>query len=167
MLKSVFYLASKDRADNKYFAGNSVTVTLPNTILPQIKVERPDNTEEFINLEKAGSLNFVTYSGTKVTGNYQFYSGQKIVDEISVNTNPPESVTEYISNKDFEKYLDDIHFGGKFIPITKNENPSEIVMQSRFGSELWRLFLIAALITALVEMAVARSAKRDLVQKEF
>jgi hypothetical protein len=163
MLKSVFYLASKDRTDNKYFAGNSFTVTLPNVILPQIKVERPDRTEEFINLEKSGSLNFVTYSRTGVTGNYKFYSGEKIVDEISVNADPLESVTEYITNKEFEKYLDDIHFGGKYIPISKNENPSQIVMQSRFGSELWRLFLIAALITALVEMAVARSAKKDLV----
>lgn len=164
MLKSVFYLASKDRADKKYFAGNSVSVTLPNVVLPQIKVERPDKTEEFINLEKSGSLNFVNYSKTSITGNFKFYSGEKIVDEISVNANPLESVTAYISNKEFEKYLDDIHFGGKFIPISKSENPSEIVMQSRFGSELWRLFLFAALITALIEMAVGRSTKKDLIQ---
>ncbi len=164
LLKSVFYLASKDKPENEYFAGNPVTVTLSGVALPQIRIQRPDKTEEFINLEKSGSLNFINYSKTNVTGNYKFYSGQKNIAEISVNTDPEESVTKYLSNEDFENYLKEIHFKGRHISISKNENPSEIVLQSRFGSELWRLFLIAALITALVEMAVGRSAKKDLVQ---
>ncbi len=163
-LKSVFYLASKDVLENEYFAGNPVTVTLSGIALPQVKVERPDKTEEFINLEKSGTLNFITYNRTNTAGNYKFYSGEKNIAEISVNANPEESVAKYLSNEDFKKYLDEIHFKGKLISISKSENPSEIVMQSRFGSELWRLFLIAALITALVEMAIARSAKKDLVQ---
>ena len=164
LLKSVFYLASKDRPENEYFAGLPVTVTLSNVAFPQIKVMRPDKTEEFINLEKSGSLNYITYSKTNISGNYRFYSGERIVDEISVNANPQESDTKYLSSSEFESYLDAIKFKGKHIAISGNENPSEIVMQSRFGSELWRLFLIAALITALIEMAVARSAKKDLVQ---
>jgi Aerotolerance regulator N-terminal/von Willebrand factor type A domain len=162
-LKSVFYLASKDKADNDYFSGQPVTITLSDISLPQIKVNKPDKTEEFINLEKSGNLNFINYNKTDVTGNYKFYSGQKIIDEISVNANPEESVTKYLNNDEFNKYLDEIHFKGKYISISKNQNPNEIVMQSRFGSELWRLFLIAALVTALIEMAVGRSAKKDLV----
>jgi hypothetical protein len=163
-LKSVFYLASKDIPENAYFAGNPVTVTLSGVTLPQVKVARPDKTEEFINLEKSGSLNFITYSRTNAAGNYKFYSGEKNIAEISVNANPEESVTKYLSKEDFQKYLDEIHFKGKHISISRNENPSQIVLQSRFGSELWRLFLIASLITALAEMAIARSAKKDLVQ---
>ncbi len=162
-LKSVFYLASKDRPENEYLAGKPVIISLSDIALPQIKVERPDKTEEFINLEKSGNLNFITYNKTDLTGNYKFYSGEKIVDDISVNTNPEESVIKYLSEEDFNKYLEGIHFKGRHISISKNENPSQIVMQSRFGSELWRLFLIAALITALVEMAVGRSAKKDMV----
>ncbi|HSD64577.1 MAG TPA: BatA and WFA domain-containing protein [Ignavibacteriaceae bacterium] len=163
ILKSVFYLASRDKPGSDYFAGNPVTITLSGITLPQIKVERPDKTEELINLEKSGTLNFITYNKTTITGNYKFYSGQQIVDEVSVNTNPEESVTKYISETDFNNYLTEVHFKGNHIQIPKNENPSDIVLQSRFGSELWRLFLIAALITALVEMALARSTKKDLV----
>ena len=162
-LKSVFYLASKDRPDNNYLAGNPVTITLSGVSLPQVKVVRPDKTEEFINLEKSGTMNFISYTKTNVTGNYKFYSGDKIVDEISMNANPAESVTKYLTEGDFNNYLGEIHFKGRHISISKDQNPSEIVMQSRFGSELWRIFLIAALITALVEMAVGRSAKKDLV----
>ena len=163
-LKSVFYLASKDRPENEYFAGLPVTVTLSNVAFPQIKVMRPDKTEEFINLEKSGSLNYITYSKTNISGNYRFYSGDRIADEISINADPRESDTKYLSGSEFDSYLNEIKFKGKHIAISSSENASEIVMQSRFGSELWRLFLIAALITALIEMAVARSAKKDLVQ---
>jgi uncharacterized membrane protein len=166
LLKSVFYLASKDIPENDYFAGKPVTVNLPGVALPQVKAMRPDDTGEFINLERSGSANFVVYGRTNTAGNYKFYSGEKRVAEISVNTDPAESVTKYISISDFRKYLDEIHFMGKFISISKDENPSEVVMRSRFGSELWRLFLFAALITGLVEMAVSRSAKKDLVQME-
>lgn len=164
ILKSVFYLASRDRSVNAYLAGDQLTITSAGITLPQIKVERPDKTEELINLEKSGSLNFITYNKTSVTGNYKFYSGQQIIDEISVNSNPLESVTRYISDNEFNNYLSSIHFMGRHVTIPKDENPSKIVLQSRFGSELWRLFLIAALITALIEMAIARSAKKDLVE---
>ncbi len=163
MLKSVFYLASKDKPENDYFAGQPVTVSLSGGAVPQVRVERPDKTEDLINLEKSGSLNYVTYDKTNITGNYKFFSGQKDIAEVAVNADPKESVMKYLTGSDFEKYLDDIHFKGRYIPISQNENPSQIVMQSRFGSELWRIFLIAALITAMVEMAISRSAKKDLV----
>ncbi|HEY6906266.1 MAG TPA: hypothetical protein VI230_02310, partial [Ignavibacteriaceae bacterium] len=167
LLKSVFYLASKDIPENDYFAGKPVTVNLPGVALPQVKVVRPDNTEEFVNLERSGSVNFVVYTRTSAAGNYKFYSGDKTAADISVNADPAESVIKYLSSSDFNKYLDEIHFMGKYISISKNDNPSEVVMRSRFGSELWRLFLFAALITGLAEMAVSRSAKKDLVQMEL
>jgi len=37
-------------------------------------------------------------------------------------------------------------------------------LQARFGSELWKYFLIAALLIAFVEMLVARKAKKDLIE---
>jgi hypothetical protein len=46
--------------------------------------------------------------------------------------------------------------------ITQLNSDSEItgtVLQSRFGIELWRYFLIAALLVALIEMFVAREPK--------
>jgi hypothetical protein len=91
------------------------------------------------------------------------YSGNKIIDEFSVNADPMESVTKYLTIKDFENYLKGIDFKGKFINVSKNEDPAKIVLQSRFGSELWRYFILLAIILAIVEMAIARNAKKELV----
>ncbi len=49
-----------------------------------------------------------------------------------------------------------------YVPIDKESNITEKILQARFGSELWRYFLLVAIILALVEMTIARNAKKDL-----
>ena len=59
--------------------------------------------------------------------------------------------------------MEEINFRGSNIKITKGEDPITLILQARFGSELWRYFLIAAFLLALIEMTIARSAKKELV----
>ncbi|HCY74965.1 MAG TPA: hypothetical protein DHV28_03520 [Ignavibacteriales bacterium] len=160
--KSVLYLSSKERDKNIFVAGEDVTVDLKNTALSQIKVVRPDNTEEFINLNDNPNKDYLTYTKTSIAGNYKFYSGETLMDEISINTDPSESKTVYSDKSQFEDYLKEIKFEGKFVSIDKDSNITEKILQARFGSELWRYFLLTALILALIEMTIARNAKKDL-----
>ena len=59
-------------------------------------------------------------------------------------------------------YLEQIKFEGKYVSIDKESNITVKILQARFGSELWRYFLLVALILALIEMTIARNAKKDL-----
>ncbi len=163
MNKSVYYLSSTDRTGSNFIAGNPLNINLRNQSLAQIKIVKPDKNDVFLNLENRRQTNFIDYNETNIAGEYKIYSGQKLIDELSVNTDPQESVTQYLKESDFKDYLKKINFKGKYINIAKDANPVEVVLQSRFGSELWKYFLLVALILALVEMAVARNAKRDLV----
>ncbi|MCU0414298.1 MAG: hypothetical protein MUE91_07865, partial [Ignavibacteriaceae bacterium] len=79
-----------------------------------------------------------------------------------VNTDPAESVTEFLSESEFDEYLDNINFNGRHILIDKNDNPGQMILQARFGSELWRYFVIIAILLALVEMTIARNAKKEM-----
>ncbi len=166
MNKAVYYLSSKDRNENNFIAGSTVNIHLPEINSPQLKIDRPDHTEEFINLEDSKNLNYLTYNKTNLIGNYKIYSNDKVIEDFSVNDNPLESSTEYLTNKQLEDYLKKINFKGKHFVINKNQNPTEVVLQSRFGSELWKYFLLAALILALVEMTIARNSKKELITKE-
>lgn len=130
---------------------------------PQIKIIRPDKSEDFINLQDETSSNYYEYKKTDLAGSYTVYSGSKIIYEFSVNLDPQESVVKYISANEFENYLKQINFKGKYIQVEKNEDPAKVVLQSRFGSELWRYFLVIAILLALIEMAVARNAKKELI----
>jgi len=164
--KSVFYLASKDRAEIEFIAGNEININIGSQSLPQVKIERPDKAEEFIKLKQEIISNIISYDNSNVAGNYKIYSGEKLIETVSVNIDPLESVTKYLSKNEFENYLDKINFKGIYIEVNKDENPMEIVLQSRFGSELWKYFLIIAIVLALIEMAVARNSKKDLVTTE-
>ncbi len=162
MNKSVAYLSSKERDENVFHAGEEVNINLKNTNVSQIKIVKPNKSDEFINLKDYSGRDYLAYSNTNLAGSYKFYSGENQIENISINTDPTESKTEYVNESEFENYLEQIKFAGKFISIDKEENITEKIMQARFGSELWRYFLLVAIILALVEMTIARNAKKDL-----
>lgn len=175
MNKAVYYLAAKDNPEKEYLSGDEIAINLGRidrfaggNISSQVKIERPDNSDEYLNLDKQLKNNYISYGNTEQVGNYKIFSGSKIVNEISVNTDPAESVTKYLtttSGDGFNDYLKKINFKGRHIEIPKNQDPAKVVLQSRFGSELWKYFILIALILALVEMAVARNAKKEIIQE--
>ncbi|MDP2364766.1 MAG: hypothetical protein Q8M94_13490, partial [Ignavibacteria bacterium] len=160
--KSVAYLSSKERDKNIFMAGEEVNLSLKNTNLSRLKIVKPDKSEEFINLSENTGRDYLTYSNTNIAGSYKFYSGDKQFENISINTDPSESKTEYASESEFENYLEQIKFAGKHVSIDKESNISEKILQARFGSELWRYFLLVVIILALIEMTIARNTKKDL-----
>ena len=163
MNKAVYYLAAKDNGNQEYLAGNEIEINLSNNLTPQIKIERPDNSDDFLNLDKNLQNNYISYDKTKIVGNYKVFSGSQIIDEIAVNTDPRESVTNYLSEGDFDDYLKKIDFKGKHIVVAKNQDPAKVILQSRFGSELWKYFILIALLLAIIEMAIARNTRKEMV----
>ena len=160
--KSAAYLSSKEREQNVFLAGEEVNLNLKNINLSQIRIVKPDKSEEFMNLSGNSGRDYLAYSNTNISGAYKFYSGDKLIEDISINTDPTESITEYASESEFEDYLKNIKFKGQYVSIDKGSNISEKILQARFGSELWRYFLLIAIILALIEMTIARNAKKDL-----
>lgn len=162
MNKSVAYLSSKDREQNVFLAGEEINLNFKNASPSQLKIVKPDKSEEFINLSENTGRDYFSYSKTNIAGSYKFYSGDNLLEDISINTDPTESKTVYADESEFEAYLKEIKFDGKYISIDKESNITEKIMQARFGSELWRYFVLVAIILALIEMAIARNAKKDL-----
>jgi hypothetical protein len=160
--KSVMYLSTKNVGAKSYYAGESININVSERTLPQIKVKRPENTEEIVNLDPNFNSDLFSYSNTFITGNYKFFSGDKLLSEVSVNADPAESVTEHITEAEFDNYLEKIDFKGRYFRINKDENPEQMIIQARFGSELWRYFLLAAILLALIEMTIARNAKKEI-----
>jgi uncharacterized membrane protein len=162
--KSILYLASKDKNEINILAGNEFDINVHGSSISQLKIIRPDNSEDFLSLNQNEENSFIKYDKSNLTGNYKIISGSKVIDEISVNTDPLESKVKYLDKTDVESYLSKINFKGKLYFVNKDEDIKDAILKSRFGSELWKHFLIAALLLAFVEMLVARNAKKDLVE---
>lgn len=160
--KSVFYLSSHEKEAVNYFAGSPIDINLNKYPLPQIKVNKTGGAEDNITVDPKNKGTLLSYLNTNSAGNYKFYSGRDLVEDISVNANPAESKTEYIAGKDFESYLDKTGFKGKYVSMNGEDNIINTVLQARYGSELWKYFLIAALLLAIVEMTIARNTRKEM-----
>jgi len=161
--KSVYYLSSKNQNETQYAAGEPLNINVSQKTLPQIKIIKPDKSNDVINLNGSSS-DFLSYNKSYEDGNYHVYSGDQLLNVVSVNSNPVESNTNYISDNEFDEYLNKINFIGSYVRISKDENPVQKILQARFGSELWRYFLLVAILLALLEMTIARSAKKEMVE---
>ena len=59
------YLSTKSTNNKNYIAGEKLNISISERTLPQIKVERPDNTEEIENLDPNFNSDLFSYSNIK------------------------------------------------------------------------------------------------------
>ena len=164
MNKSVNYLSSAAQPQESYTCGDVIPVNIADILSPSIKVVRPDNVEEFLAHDSISAGKFLNYSNTGLPGIYNFYSGNNLIQTTAVNIDPNESVLIEAGEDELKELMSNYNFEN-YILLKQDENISESINQARFGSELWRLFLIVAFILTLIEMIVARNAKKDLAER--
>ncbi|MFC2135020.1 BatA domain-containing protein [Bacteroidota bacterium] len=162
--KTVHYLASNPNSESEYIAGEEIFINISGRALPQLKIIYPDLTNEIVNIDSLKSKNYYRHSNTDKTGIYKFLSKNDLFDFALVNNDPAESFTGYLSMEEFEEFLTNIDFNGTHINIPIDADITEFLKQSRYGSELWKPILILALLTALLEMFISKSSKKDLVE---
>lgn len=158
----VLYSSSKLKEQNTFYAGQNIVADISNHSVSQIKIVKPSGENEFVNSDSLTNKNYFTYTKTDEAGIYKFYSSNKLLDYISVNHDPKESVTDKADFSEFEDYLKQISFEGKSYSLSPNDDFTKVIYQSRFGTELWKYFLIAVLLLAIAESLVARNTKKDL-----
>lgn len=162
--KSILYQTMQTELGQQIIAGEAVDIRLTNLKLPQIKVVRPDETEEYLNISEIENRNYLSYSKTDELGVYEFYSGEELIDFASVNFDPSETNTDIIKEDELEEYLSKITNKNNIIYIDPSDDYQEEIKQARFGTELWKYFLIAAFIVALIEMFVSKNSKKDFAE---
>ena len=157
--RSIYYLTSNRNSSKGYLAGEIITVDISNLKFPQVKVIRPDKSEEYLNIDS--NLKFLKYNNSDQIGIYKFYSGNELIDAVAVNVDLNESNLKQFSQIDFESLLKENNFKGTILTMDNSNYKNEIT-QARFGSELWRIFLLITLILVLLEMFIAKNAKKEL-----
>ena len=94
-------------------------------------------------------------------GIYQIESEGKVIDRFAVNVDPGESNPEKIEPKEIRQILkdQDVFFVGQ------DEDTKEKVRESRYGKEIGKSFLWAALIFFVMEMLIARTKEKEIITK--
>lgn len=160
--KSIYYLSFKNVSHKNYIVGNEVGIKINNAKKGLLKIVKPNKSVEYITLDESKNNDYINYKMTDQIGVYKVTDGKTILSMFSVNADPNESVQKYMTLNEFKEYLEKINFNGKYIAIDKSEEVLSVVQQARFGSELWKLFIIIALCLTVIEMLVSKSAKKDI-----
>lgn len=162
--KGIYYLANTNQSDTLYFTGDKVMLNTSTFPYKNLRVEKPSGVSVYIPADSVKSSKYLKISETGEAGFYNIYSDDKKLDCFVVNIHPSESNLSKYSTDEIESLftLDD----NSFVILNPGDNFAEIISQARFGSELWRLFLIIALVLAIIEMLLARNSKKDIAGLE-
>lgn len=159
--RAVYFLSANESETTPRFAGDELSFDVsrqPGKVLKLIKTGGLNETisgGEQIN----GTL---SYNKSDVTGNYKLQVDGKTTGVYPVNHNPVESDMKILQPADFKAYLERLHVASAMHIIKDPERSVQEVKEARYGSELWKWFLILAFILAVTESLIARDAKKDL-----
>jgi hypothetical protein len=92
-------------------------------------------------------------------GIYKIIGDGTPIDVFAVNFPPEESETGYSDPAAVGKKV----AGAKVIVLDYGANPRSLITSARFGTELWKLFLLIGFIFLMIEMAVAYGGKQTEV----
>jgi hypothetical protein len=139
-------------------SGTTVLVKSPDGLSQRAPVTQSADSKLHIHLEEA-----------RVAGNYTVYrdaEARDLVAAFAVNIQSDESDLRAAAPKEVNDYLAARMSSPRpsIIPLDPSQRDLvKTIDQSRYGVELWQAFLWAALILAVIEMLLAREAKKVLV----
>jgi hypothetical protein len=172
--RSLAYLASSSDQTTECLAGSTVNVTLSSKVFESdqnasVTHKSPNGDEEIVQPnanERGGEWEFLIRK-TDILGIHELLRDKQVLSAFSVNADPRESDTRRLEVDEAKKWLSNQGFPANAIKVLDpNEHPEEVVLQSRYGVELWKYLLGFAAAFALTEMMVARSRRDESEQPE-
>jgi hypothetical protein len=163
MHRSLAYLAKGSVMEHSLLVGEETTIHLRATAPLKLTIMKPGNLEIYINPQQFATEKSIRFSDDDLPGLYTVASGNLILDKFAVNVDPDESNTTPSDEKHRENMFRRVGIADNSIHIVNQlQEVQRIITESRLGAELWKQFLIAAIIIAIIEMFVARDSKRYL-----
>jgi len=163
--RSVSYLGQPSTSRTDILVGAPFSETSSRLPLTPMTIVDPENMKADLRAAFAGPERALRFTETMIPGPYTIISGRDTVDQFAVNMDPDESDSRPADAAAFSRMEARLGIDqSSFLQITAGTDPERTVLESRFGIELWRYFLLAALASAVAEMLVARDSKRQLAE---
>ncbi len=144
-----FVAGSVSFQQEQLFVGNELNyLNSQETSGFELELEKPDKSRVRVRPVLHQEKMLVNFSETDLPGIYNLYNNEQLIIQWAVNCDPEESDIQMLA---LEK-LSSIIGGKSLTQIEVDDNLEVMVSQARFGNELWKIFLLIALILMLIEM---------------
>jgi hypothetical protein len=160
--RSLAYLAQGTTIERSPMVGEEIAIPLRMSSPSKITIMKPGNLEVYVDPEQVSAEKSIRFSSDDLPGIYTVTSHNSILEKFAVNIDPDESNTTPSDEKHRETMFKRLGIADKSVhTVTQAQDVHRIITESRLGAELWKQFLIAALVIAIIEMFVARENKRS------
>lgn len=157
--RSMFYLASQEPATGGSLTGEEIALPGRKTGGGKVTVVAPNGLASALGSGKTDDG--VVFPGTDLPGIYRFTRDDEEIDFVPVNTDTTESNSTPMERQEIVDYFKKINVKNSPVFIGAEGNFTQTLTESRLGSELWKLFIIIAMILIGVEMYFSRAKKSD------
>jgi hypothetical protein len=160
--RSISYLNQEGDRPSETIAGDEILLKSRVRVGVPWTVHDPDKGEVVVTPTSSGGRQIARFAGTDRAGIYKVTAGKENVEMFAVNLDPRESNTTKAPAAVIDAMLHRLAIDPS--SVKEVEEPQDLqrtILQSRFGVELWKYLLLAALIIALAEMIVARTSKQE------
>ncbi|MGB2698076.1 MAG: BatA domain-containing protein [Candidatus Zixiibacteriota bacterium] len=146
--------------ENDYPVGSQIRRELSSSFAgKRIKLIDPQNKETELLPFFSDNRLWLKIPESFLPGIYQVESEGKVIDRFAVNVDPFESNPDRIKPQELKEILkgQDIRYVGQ------DEEIKQKVKEARYGKEIGKSFLWAALILVVMEMLIARTKSREMI----
>ncbi len=162
MDRAALYAAQEDDPAPTVRPGDDVVVEIRQPAVTSVTAIDPAGHSDILALFQRGLSRAVRLRDTHQPGVYRITGNGKTIEDICVNVDPAESDPTPVSARDLLTVLGRLGIDRSHVRrIDRTDEIPRAVTEARYGTELWRVFLIVALLLALAELAIARESARD------
>ncbi len=161
--RSISYLVGESSQQREHLAGQIVTVMTRAQTTGSWTLRAPSSTESILLPTRAGSHMRAEVNQTDAVGIYRVVDGSTTVQAFAVNLHPDESKTVPMEREMLLTLLRRLGLTSNAVVfLDRPQEVQERILEARHGVELWKEFLIAALLLAMIELFVARASRNEL-----
>lgn len=166
LVRSQYYLtASSESAQSSIASGKTVVkISAKNSPTDNFKIIDPNGKEFFSRAAKLPSGSVIILDNISEKGHYSIYNSKnEAVGIIAINHDPKESENKFLSEEEIEEKLKRIL--GENTNINLLTDPKVIkddMVRASLGTELWKLFVLLAIICAIAELFVQKIYKSEV-----
>lgn len=161
LINRIAFYSNTTNVDLSFIAGDDVQINLKQSF-PNLKLIHPDGKETII--QNSFSSGNIRLGKLEKVGKYKLVTDSKVVGIVSVNINSNESILSKLNDDVLINFSLKSFPAGKLKILPGDVEPISLIKKERFGTELWKLFLILTIICLALEMIIAKSSKKDLME---
>lgn len=164
LLRSVRYLAHQALYAQEVVSGSEVILRSSAGLTGPWTIHTPLRHDIAVTPSQQLFPQLFRFSETDEPGIYTLFAKDAPVQKFVVNLDFRESLIARASSEDLERSLQRVGIQSSAVhEAAKADELKSAVLESRFGTELWKHCLVVALLLAVIELLVARTSKKETI----